>query len=50
MAARIELRDAAEKIPGARGAWMQLRFIAELLEPATPAESAAAAESKTMTV
>jgi len=26
---RIELRDAAEKIPGASGAWMQLRFTAE---------------------
>ena len=26
---RIELRDAADKIPGARGAWMQLRFVAE---------------------
>ena len=26
---RLELRDAAEKIPGARGAWMQLRFVAE---------------------
>jgi len=26
---RIELRDAAERIPGARGAWMQLRFTAE---------------------
>jgi two-component system, NtrC family, nitrogen regulation sensor histidine kinase NtrY len=26
---RIELRDASEKIPGARGAWMQLRFTAE---------------------
>jgi two-component system nitrogen regulation sensor histidine kinase NtrY len=26
---RLELRDAAEKIPGARGAWMQLRFGAE---------------------
>jgi two-component system nitrogen regulation sensor histidine kinase NtrY len=25
---RIELHDAAEKIPGARGAWMQLRFAA----------------------
>jgi two-component system nitrogen regulation sensor histidine kinase NtrY len=49
----IELHDAAEKIPGARGAWMQLRFIAELLEPATPAEPtapAASAESKTMAV
>ena len=28
---RIELRDASEKIPGARGAWMQLRFTAETL-------------------
>ena len=28
---RIELRDASEKIPGARGAWMQLRFAAEPL-------------------
>ncbi len=26
---RIELRDAADKIPGARGAWMQLRFTTE---------------------
>jgi two-component system, NtrC family, nitrogen regulation sensor histidine kinase NtrY len=26
---RIELRDAAEKLPGARGAWMQLRFAVE---------------------
>jgi two-component system nitrogen regulation sensor histidine kinase NtrY len=26
---RIELRDASEKTPGARGAWMQLRFSAE---------------------
>jgi len=26
---RIELHDASEKIPGARGAWMQLRFAAE---------------------
>ncbi len=26
---RIELRDASDKIPGARGAWMQLRFAAE---------------------
>jgi two-component system nitrogen regulation sensor histidine kinase NtrY len=49
----IELHDAAEKIPGTRGAWMQLRFIAELLEPATPAEPtapAASAVSKTMAV
>ncbi len=30
---RIELHDAAEKIPGQRGAWMRLRFAAE--PPAT---------------
>ena len=29
---RIELRDASEKIAGARGAWMQLRFAAETIE------------------
>ena len=33
---RIDLRDAAEKIPGARGAWMQLRFTAERGPAATP--------------
>jgi two-component system nitrogen regulation sensor histidine kinase NtrY len=33
---RIELRDASEKIPGARGAWMQLRFTAEPLATAAP--------------
>ena len=42
---RLELRDAAEKIPGARGAWMQLRFIAEPLavanEPAVEQRAAA---------
>jgi two-component system nitrogen regulation sensor histidine kinase NtrY len=27
----IELRDASEQVPGARGAWMQLRFTAEPL-------------------
>ena len=32
---RIELRDAAEKIPGVRGAWMQLRFTAEQVAGAT---------------
>ena len=32
---RIELRDASDKIPGARGAWMQLRFTVEPL-PAAP--------------
>jgi two-component system nitrogen regulation sensor histidine kinase NtrY len=36
---RIELRDASEKVAGARGAWMQLRFAAEAIEvPAEPAE------------
>jgi two-component system, NtrC family, nitrogen regulation sensor histidine kinase NtrY len=40
---RIELRDAAEKIPGARGAWMQLRFIAEPVVVAAPAEPQKAA-------
>jgi two-component system, NtrC family, nitrogen regulation sensor histidine kinase NtrY len=39
---RIELRDAADKIPGARGAWMQLRFTAEPL----PGATAAAQENK----
>ena len=32
----LSIRDAAEKIPGARGAWMQLRFSAEAA--ATPSE------------
>jgi len=40
---RIELRDAAEKIPGARGAWMQLRFIAEPVAVAEPAQPQKAA-------
>ncbi len=40
---RLELRDASEKIPGARGAWMQLRFIAEPL--AASAGSAAIRET-----
>src|ERR1700733_6806932 len=35
---RIELRDAAEKIPGARGAWMQLRIAAESVATAEPVE------------
>jgi two-component system, NtrC family, nitrogen regulation sensor histidine kinase NtrY len=30
-AGRIELRDAAEKVPGARGAWMQLCFAADAM-------------------
>jgi two-component system nitrogen regulation sensor histidine kinase NtrY len=40
----LELRDAAEKVSGARGAWMQLRFAAEGLEvAATPAQPLTAA-------
>jgi two-component system nitrogen regulation sensor histidine kinase NtrY len=31
---RIELRDASEKFPGARGAWMRLRFAAAPIVPA----------------
>jgi len=30
---RIELRDAADKFPGARGAWMRLRFSAAPVAP-----------------
>ena len=42
---RIELRDASEKIPGARGAWMQLRIAAESSNPASQqAEPPQAAE------
>ena len=36
---RIELRDASEKIPGARGAWMRLRFTAEPIEAARRADT-----------
>jgi two-component system, NtrC family, nitrogen regulation sensor histidine kinase NtrY len=32
---RIELRDASEKIPGGRGAWMQLRFSADPVDAPT---------------
>jgi two-component system nitrogen regulation sensor histidine kinase NtrY len=32
---KIELRDASDKIPGARGAWMQLRFVVEPVAAAT---------------
>jgi len=42
---RVELRDASDKIPGARGAWMQMRFVAEPLaaprEPAVEPRTAA---------
>ena len=45
---RLELRDALEKIPGARGAWMQLRFSAERASEPTseqaPLEARTAAE------
>jgi two-component system nitrogen regulation sensor histidine kinase NtrY len=45
---RLELRDASEKIAGARGAWMQLRFGAERVAKITselpPLEARAAAE------
>ncbi len=37
---RLELRDASEKVPGARGAWMQLRFAVEPVEaPAAPVQT-----------
>jgi two-component system nitrogen regulation sensor histidine kinase NtrY len=36
----IELRDAADKKPGARGAWMRLRFAAEPIAPPAPPEPA----------
>src|SRR6516225_8773486 len=45
---RLELRDAAEKTPGVRGAWMQLRFVAERVVTTTteepPLETRTAAE------
>ncbi|HEX5846612.1 MAG TPA: PAS domain-containing sensor histidine kinase [Rhodoplanes sp.] len=36
---RIELHDAAEKTPGARGAWIQLRFAAEPVAAAMQQQS-----------
>jgi two-component system nitrogen regulation sensor histidine kinase NtrY len=40
----LELRDASDRVPGARGAWMQLRFAAEGIEAAAaPAQPQAAA-------
>jgi two-component system nitrogen regulation sensor histidine kinase NtrY len=42
---KLELRDASDKTPGARGAWMQLRFVAEPVKAADEtAEPRAAAE------
>ncbi len=37
---RIELRDAADKTPGARGAWVRLRFAAEAIPPRGEAAAA----------
>jgi two-component system, NtrC family, nitrogen regulation sensor histidine kinase NtrY len=42
---RLELRDASEKTPGARGAWMQLRFIAEPLQASADGEPAVEARA-----
>jgi two-component system nitrogen regulation sensor histidine kinase NtrY len=36
---RIELRDASEKYPGERGAWMRLRFTAERVTGTTVSEN-----------
>jgi two-component system, NtrC family, nitrogen regulation sensor histidine kinase NtrY len=45
---RLELRDASEKTPGVRGAWMQLRFgaerVSEIASEQPPLEARAAAE------
>jgi two-component system nitrogen regulation sensor histidine kinase NtrY len=47
----IELRDAAEQIPGQRGAWMRLRFSAAMVGPTgagqSPTQSAAASPQVT---
>jgi len=40
---RIELRDASEKVPDQRGAWMRLRFAAERVAPAAVDNSKQAA-------
>jgi len=36
---RLELRDASDKTPNARGAWMQLRFVAEPVNADTSVEA-----------
>jgi two-component system nitrogen regulation sensor histidine kinase NtrY len=41
----IELRDAAEKFPGARGAWMRLRFIDENTAAASASRASSEAPS-----
>jgi two-component system nitrogen regulation sensor histidine kinase NtrY len=38
---RIELRDAADKTPGARGAWVRLRFAAAAVRAAPAADTSA---------
>jgi two-component system nitrogen regulation sensor histidine kinase NtrY len=45
----IELRDAAEKTPGARGAWVRLRFAAAAVTPAADADRPTASEPTTTT-
>jgi two-component system nitrogen regulation sensor histidine kinase NtrY len=35
----IELKDAAEKTPGQRGAWMRLRFASEEVSPSVPSDA-----------
>ncbi len=45
----IELRDASDKVGGARGAWMQLRFAVEPVDPAA-APAAPAAQPQRATV
>jgi two-component system, NtrC family, nitrogen regulation sensor histidine kinase NtrY len=45
---RIELRDAGDKIPGARGAWMQLRFTAEPLLGGANAAQESRQDSRTV--
>jgi two-component system, NtrC family, nitrogen regulation sensor histidine kinase NtrY len=45
----IELRDAAEKVSGARGAWMQLRFAVEPIDAATAPDAVPAAQPQQAT-
>jgi two-component system nitrogen regulation sensor histidine kinase NtrY len=46
---RIELHDAAEKTPGARGAWIRMRFLGEAVVSAAAATSAATGRSPAAT-
>ncbi|MCC6889931.1 MAG: PAS domain-containing sensor histidine kinase [Hyphomicrobiales bacterium] len=36
---RIELNDASAKVPGQRGAWIRLRFAADMVQSAGPSDS-----------